>query len=160
MLNQGSLNGMMTATAADGMLRPHNAAAMRRHEFVVTTQRCRTRKSALCGDHMTLPQARTALCGDRMTLPQALTALCGDRMTLPQLLAALCGDHMTLPQARTALCGDHMTLPSFLGRYAQNYKKIETKNFQKKEFLQFSNRRQTESHQACLNGRGAKEEGR
>ena len=119
MLNQGSLNGMMTATAADGMLRPHNAAAMRRHEFVVTTQRCRTRKSALCGDHMTLPQVLTTLCGDHMTLPQPQTALCGDRMTLPQAL--------------TALCGDHMTLPSFLGRYAQNYKKIETKNFQKKK---------------------------
>ena len=104
MLNQGSLNGMMTATAADGMLRPHNAAAMRRHEFVVTTQRCRKPQTALCGDHMTLPQALTALCGDHMTLPQPLTALCGDHMTLPQPLAAL--------------CGDHMTLPSFLGRYA------------------------------------------
>ena len=104
MLNQGSLNGMMTATAADGMLRPHNAAAMRRNEFVVTTQCCRKPQTALCGDHMTSPQARTALCGDHMTLPQALTALCGDHMTLPQPLAAL--------------CGDHMTLPSFLGRYA------------------------------------------
>jgi hypothetical protein len=104
MLNQGSLNGMMAATAADGMLRPHNAAAMRRHEFVVTTQRCRKPQTALCGDHMTLPQPRIVLCGDHMTLPQARTALCGDHMTLPQPLAAL--------------CGDHMTLPSFLGRYA------------------------------------------
>ena len=119
MLNQGSLNGMMTATAADGMLRPHNAAAMRRHEFVATTQRRRKPQTALCGDHMTLPQVLTTLCGDHMTLPQPQTALCGDRMTLPQPLAAL--------------CGDHMTLPSFLGRYAQNYKKIETKNFQKKK---------------------------
>ena len=160
MLNQGSLNGMMTATAADGMLRPHNAAAMRRNEFVVTTQCCRKPQTALCGDHMTLPQARTALCGDHMTLQISSAALCGDHMTLPISSAALCGDHMTLPQPLAALCGDHMTLPSFLGRYAQNYKKIETKNFQKKEFLQFSNRRQTESHQACLNGRGAKEEGR
>ena len=118
MLNQGSLNGMMTATAADGMLRPHNAAAMRRHEFVATTQRCRKPQTALCGDHMTLPQALTALYGDHMTLPQARTALCGDHMTLPQALTALCGDRMTLPQPLAALCGDHMTLPSFLGRYA------------------------------------------
>ena len=146
MLNQGSLNGMMTATAAEGMLRPHNAAASRWLHFVATTQRRRKQQAALCGDHMTPPQARTALCGDHITLSISSAALCGDRMTLPQ------------PQA--ALCGDHTTLPSFLGRYAQNYKIIETKNFQKKEFLQFSNRRQTESHQACLNGRGAKEEGR
>ena len=118
MLNQGSLNGMMTATAADGMLRPHNAAAMRRNEFVVTTQRCRTRKSALCGDYMTLPQPRIVLCGDHMTLPQPRIVLCGDHMTLTQALAALCGDHMTLPQPLAALCGDHMTLPGFLGRYA------------------------------------------
>jgi hypothetical protein len=73
-----------------------------------------------------------------MTLPQPLAALCGDHMTLPQPLAELCGDHMTLSKPSAALCGDRMTLPSFLGRYAQNYKKIETKNFQKKEFLQFS----------------------
>ena len=110
MLNQGSLNGMMTATAADGMLRPHNAAASRWLHFVATTQRRRKPQTALCGDHTTPPQP----------------------------LTALCGDHMTPPQALTALCGDHMTPPNCLGRYAQNYKKIETKNFQKKEFLQFS----------------------
>ena len=81
---------MMTATAADGMLRPHNAAASRWLHFVATTQRRRKPQTALCGDHMTPPQP----------------------------LAALCGDHMTLPQPLAALCGDHMTLPSFLGRYA------------------------------------------
>ena len=84
--------GVITTAAAQAesiMLRPHNAAAMRRNEFVVTTQRCRTRKSALCGDHM----------------------------TLPQVLTTLCGNHMTLPQPLAALCGDHMTLPGFLGRY-------------------------------------------
>ena len=86
MLNQGSLNGMMTATAADGMLRPHNAAASRWLHFVATTQRRRMSLAALCGDHMTLPQPLTALCGDRMTLPQPLTALCGDRMTPPSFL--------------------------------------------------------------------------
>ena len=118
MLNQGSLNGMMTATAADGMLRPHNAAASRWLYFVATTQRRRKSQTALCGDHMTLPQALAALCGDRMTLPQPLAALCGDHITLPQARTALCGDHMTLPQLLAALCGDHMTLPSFLGRYA------------------------------------------
>jgi hypothetical protein len=104
MLNQGSLNGMMTATAADGMLRPHNAAASRWLHFVATTQRRRKPLAALCGDHMTLPISSAALCGDHMTLPISS--------------ATLCGDHMTLPQTRTALCGDHMTLPSFLGRYA------------------------------------------
>ena len=118
MLNQGSLNGMMTATADDGMLRPHNAAATRWLHFVATTQRRRKPQTALCGEHMTLPKALTALCGDHMTLPQARTVLCGGYMMLPQARTALCGDHMTLPQPLAALCGDHMTLPSFLGRYA------------------------------------------
>lgn len=118
MLNQGSLNGMMTAKAADGMLRPHNAAAMRRNEFVATTQRRRKPQTAHCGDHMTLPQALAALCGDHMMSSMPLAALCGDHMALPQPLTALCDDHMTLPQPLAALCGDHMTLPSFLGRYA------------------------------------------
>jgi hypothetical protein len=109
MHNQGSIIPTAAAQPESIMLRPHNAAASRWLHFVATTQRRRMSLAALCGDHMTLPQAQTALCVDHMTLPQPQTALCGDHMTSSMPLATLCGDHMTLPQARTALCGDHMT---------------------------------------------------
>ena len=67
--------GVITTAAAQAesmMWRPHNAAASRWLHFVATTQRRRKPQTALCGDHMTLPQPLAALCGDHMTLPSFL----------------------------------------------------------------------------------------